>query len=277
MHAGIAHRPLQAGGIIHYLLDRGILHGMLEIINIIDAVCHCGFELLLLLGILGVYGHVTRNQFGKGVGAVYGIIHHAGNILDGALGGHGAVSDDMCHIGRPVQVGNITQYVLSAVIIKVYINIRQGDTVRIEESFKKQVIFERIYLSDTQAVCHNGTGRRTTSGAYTHTHLTALADKILHNEEVARETHCLHDMKLKADTLLHIIRQGAAVTPCCPFKGYFLQIISLKLDAVQFVITSQCRNFFLGGLLVEHHASVFITCELIEKIFLRQARTVFIL
>ena len=41
------------------------------------------------------------------------------------------------------------QHASSSVVIEVGIDIRQRDTVRIEETLEQQVVFQRVYLGDT--------------------------------------------------------------------------------------------------------------------------------
>ena len=47
-----------------------------------------------------------------------------------------------------------TKYLTTTVIIKVHINIGQGNTVWIQETFKQQIILDRVYLRNTQTISH---------------------------------------------------------------------------------------------------------------------------
>ncbi len=42
------------------------------------------------------------------------------------------------------------QYFTASVIIEVHINIRQGNTVRIQETLEQQVVLDRVYLGNAQ-------------------------------------------------------------------------------------------------------------------------------
>ena len=75
-------------------------------------------------------------------------------VLNSHLGSHCAVSDDVRNFFLAVFLRYITQYVRTSVVIEVDIDIRQRNTVRIEKTFEQQVILYRVYLGDTQAVCH---------------------------------------------------------------------------------------------------------------------------
>ena len=71
------------------------------------------------------------------------------------------------------------QHLTSSVIVEVGINIRQGDTVRIKETLEKQVVFQRVYLRDTETVSHHTSGSRATSRTYPHAKLvTSRIDKV---------------------------------------------------------------------------------------------------
>ena len=94
---------------------------------------------------------------------------HTRHILDGVLCGHRGVGDDMGTVLVTVFVFYPFQHPTSSVIVEVGIDIRERDTVRIEETLKQQVVFQRVDLRDTQAVGHHRSGSRTTSWAYHHT------------------------------------------------------------------------------------------------------------
>src|SRR5574344_2771655 len=112
----------------------------------------------------------------------------------------------MCTIFMPILIHYPTKHLSTTIIIKVGINIRKVDTVRIQETFKQQVIFQRVYLGYSQAIGYNRTRSRSTSRTYHNAQFcTRCLDEVLHNEEVTRETHRLHDMKLKIDMLYYIV------------------------------------------------------------------------
>ena len=126
----------------------------------------------------------------------------------------------MRHLLLSVFLRHPIQHPASPVIIEIDVNIRQRDTVGIQETFKQQVILNRVNLSDTQAVSYRRTCRRATSGSHGHVQLfTSRTDKVLYNQEVARETHRLHDMKLELDALTRFFIQDLAITSMRTFQG----------------------------------------------------------
>ena len=48
-----------------------------------------------------------------------------------------------------------SQHLASTIVIEVGINIRQVDTVRIQETLKQQVIFQRVNLGNAQSLSHD--------------------------------------------------------------------------------------------------------------------------
>ena len=48
-----------------------------------------------------------------------------------------------------------SQHLSTPVVVKIGINIRQIHTVGIQETLEKQVVFQRIYFRNTQAIGHH--------------------------------------------------------------------------------------------------------------------------
>ena len=99
-------------------------------------------------------GQAIGNGLTEGVGHVEGKSLHTGHILDGVLCGHRTVGDDMSAILMSVLVHHPLQHTSAPIVIKVGIDIREVYTVWVEETFKQQVIFQRVYLGNTQAISH---------------------------------------------------------------------------------------------------------------------------
>ena len=80
---------------------------------------------------------------------------HTSHILDRVLSSHCTIGDDMGTVFVAIFIFHPLQYFSTAVIIKIGIYIRQGDAVRIKETLKKKIVFDRIDFGDSQAICHN--------------------------------------------------------------------------------------------------------------------------
>ena len=125
------------------------------------------------------------------------------------------------------------QHSSSAIVIEVGIYIRQRDAVGVQETLEQQVILQGVYLGDSQTVGHHRAGSRATTRSHHHTQLVAGGiDKVLHDKEVARETHRLHDVKLEAHAVINLRRNGLTIALLGASIGEFCQIVGLELDAV---------------------------------------------
>ena len=108
----------------------------------------------------------------------------------------------MCHVVLAVFLCHPVQHAAAAIIVEVHVNIGQRDTVGVEETLKQEVIFNGIDLRDAETVGHATACGGATAGSYAHVEfLAGGANEVLHNEEVARETHRLHNMQFKLDAL----------------------------------------------------------------------------
>src|SRR5690606_34994006 len=90
-------------------------------------------------------------------------------------------------------------------IIKVNINIRKRYTIRIQETLKQEIIFNRIHICNSDTIGHCRSRCRTTPRSHTYTHISGVGGKILYNKEVSRITRISNGLKLKIETLLYFL------------------------------------------------------------------------
>ena len=146
----------------------------------------------------------------------------------------------MRHLVVAIFVFHPFQHLASSVIVEVGIDIGERYTVGVEETLKQQVVFHRVYLGDAQTVCHDGSCCRSTSRSHHHSQLVACrVDEILHDEEVSRKSHRLHDMQLELHSFVHFLRQRIAVAFLCSVVGELGKIVCLKLYPIKLVDASQ--------------------------------------
>ena len=195
---------------------------------------------------LGVFQSVG-DSLTQGICQSQGHLLHTGHILDGVLRSHSGIGDDMCTVLMAVLILHPFQYLSSSVVIEVGIDIRQRDTVWVKETLKQQVVFQGVDLCDSQTISHHRTGSRTTSRPNHHSQLIAgRVDKVLHDKEVAGESHRLHDVQFELHSFYHILWYRFAISALCSFIGEFSQIVGLELYAVYLVVASQFLDFLLG-------------------------------
>ena len=77
-------------------------------------------------------------------------------------------------------------------------------------------------------------------------------------------------MQFKPYAVIHLLVQRTAVETCCTLVGQLMQIVGLKLDAVQLVISAQLLDFLLallGGQLV---FAILVAGELPVQVLFRE-------
>ena len=162
------------------------------------------------------------------------------------------------------------QHTAASVVVEVNVDIGQRYTVGVQETFKQQIILDRVNLRDAQAVSHGTARRRTTSRPHAHSQfLTCSSDIILHDEEVARETHRFHDVQLKLDAFVRFVVKRSSISFACSFISQFGEIVSFEFNAVEFVKTAQFLNLFHPLLVAHHHLAVLIAGKLFKQILFR--------
>ena len=233
-------------------VDARSAHRSLQLLGVFDGVSlarvgrHLGFSQLgcILDGICQVHLLVVRKTvwygFFQHVGTLKGQPFHAGYIGNGVLGGHTAIGDDMGAVFLAILVHHPPEHLAAPIVVKIGVNIGQIHAVRVQEALEQQVVFQRVYPRDAQAVGHHGACRGAAPGAHPHAKLvTGGGDEVLHDEEIARETHRLHHVEFKIDMLLDVVRQWVAIVFPRPVIGQLGQIVGLELDAVNLVVATQ--------------------------------------
>ena len=191
----------------HHVADGRIvtLAGSSQLRDNLDTVLEVALQGLAIL-----LGHTVGHQSSQPVGDRDRHLLDARHVLDNHLGSHGTIGDDVRNAVRTILVLHPLDDARTTVIVEVGIDIRQRDTVGVQETFEQQVVLDRVNLGDSQAISNRRTGSRTTTRAYRNAQfLTTGTDEVGHNQEVTRETHRLHDMQLKLDALPYIGTEGS--------------------------------------------------------------------
>src|SRR3989338_7361496 len=87
----------------------------------------------------------------------------------------------------PVLLSDIGNNFVSPVIGEIQIDIRHGDTLWIQESFKKKVILQWIYIRNVQQVRNQRTSDRSTTRSHNNAVFFCPVHKILDDKEVGSE------------------------------------------------------------------------------------------
>ena len=142
----------------------------------------------------------------------------------------------MRHMRLAVLAADVIKHFAAAAILEVRIDIRQGYTVGVEETLKKEVVLERIQIGNLQTVSHYRTCRTTTTRTDGDVQLlTRCTDEIHDDEEVTRETHRDDGVELELDTLfqfLVVLQPLFAVTLFGAFHRQMPQVRALERQTV---------------------------------------------
>ena len=171
MHSRLSDAAFELDGVFEHVLDQlsAVFIFVLELGQVFHAVGE--FRLEFLLDLLPVLHHLgfkrlVRDHLGEPVGLVDRHVAHACDILYGAFRRHGPERYHVGHMVFPVCVLHIPEYPVPSVIVEVNVYIRHGDTVRVEETLKQELVFDRVYIGDSQTVGYGGSCRGATSRAY---------------------------------------------------------------------------------------------------------------
>jgi len=144
MDTGMAHRSFQ---------DLSILEGGGDqVIGRFSRLFQLGY---FIIGMSEGDARAFRYKLGKPVGFSQRQLLYPTHITYGHFGGHGAEGDDLGHLVLTVFFNHPLEHLLTPVLIKIDINIGEGSPIGIEESFKQEVIFERVDIGDTGTVSHH--------------------------------------------------------------------------------------------------------------------------
>ena len=151
------------------------------------------------------------DQFRHGIRFLIAETHNTSHIADTAAGCHGTKSDDLRHTVCAIFFNNIIDNFLAALVAEVNIEVRHGDTFRVQEALEKQIIFHRINTGDTDAVSGNTARTGTSSRADRNAVSFCIVDEVIDDEVVIHISHGGNDIQLVLQTVDVLLRRIAAV------------------------------------------------------------------
>ena len=167
---------------------------------------------------VGAFGKFVGYELAEPVARFERKFLHARHVLYCEFRGHCAVCYYMCHLFESVFPGYPVKHFAASVVVEVDIDIGKAYSVGVKESFKQQVVFYRVYLGYSEAVCHSRACRGATSGAHPYAEFGACGVYVvLHYEKVSGKAHCFHNVQFETQAFCHIVGHRVAVTDFCPF------------------------------------------------------------
>ena len=131
---------------------------------------------------------------------VVGQIQHPAHIAHHRLRRHGAEGDDLRHRIGTVFLAHIFDHALAPVLAKVHVEVGHGHPFRIQETFKQQIVAQRIEIGNAQAIGDQRARTGATSRPDRHIVVLGPVDKIRNNQKVAGEAHLDNGLGLEQQT-----------------------------------------------------------------------------
>ena len=163
---------------------------------------------------------LVGDHFGDTVHIGIGQIHYPSHVPDYPLGRHGTEGHDLNHLLGTVLLSHIINDLLPSFKAEVNVDIGHGYTLGIQETFKQQVIFNRIDIGDFQAIGYDASCRRSSSRPHHDIITLGIINKIPYNEEIIHVTHAPDNIQFIIQPLL----QRAVI-----LRITFLQTVAAEL------------------------------------------------
>ena len=231
MHTCLTHSAFELVGILHHLGDGGFLFAptlhLFAVFQYVGDVHFGSLTRFLVFVILQAVG----DYFFEVVYFVQRYFLYSSYVGNGKFCCHSTVVDDMCDALFAVFVCNPLEYLRQTVVVEVDVYIGQRYTVGIEKPLEEKVVFEWVYIGYFQTICDDRTCRRTSSGTYPDVHLPSRSHKVLHYEEITRESHRFYSVQFEVDTLAYVVCY-VGISFFCPVVGDFGQIVGFEFYAV---------------------------------------------
>ena len=95
----------------------------------------------------------------------------------------------------------------STFIIKININIGHTHTIRIQETLKQQIVFNRVYIGDPQTIGYHRTSGRTPTRPNGNIQITGFPNKIFYNQKVARITRFFNNIQFEVNAFFDVLSE----------------------------------------------------------------------
>ena len=168
---------------------------------------------------LGVVGNHLRD----GGAHVHRILEHARGVVDGLLGLHLAVGDDVRDALRAVDVAAVLDDIQPALIVEVHVDIGHLRALGRQEALEDQVVGKRVEGRDVERIADDRASRRATPRPHANAVLLGPARELLHDEEVRREALRADNLVLVLEAVDDLLRQRISVAALETFHRHVAQ------------------------------------------------------
>ena len=120
-------------------------------------------------------------------------------------------------------------------VFEVNVDIRHGDTVRVQETLEQELVPDRVQIRNLQAVGDHRSCRGTTPGAHHGAHRTGCGNVVLDDEEVVREAHSADGLELEVYAFCLLVRECFPVALVRSLEGEVAEVCHGVAEAVSAV------------------------------------------
>ena len=223
MHGSMTRQSFQSPGSIDQVMDlRLVLISFFELRIHLESLVDRDIQLL-------------RDHLGDRIDLCIRKVHHTAYITDNTPRRQRTKSNDLNHAVITVLTANIINHFLSSFETEIHVDIRHGNSFRIQETLKQKVITDRVKLCDPKRISNQASCRRATSRSYHNVMISRIPNKIPHDQEVIHVTHVFDRGKLVIQAFFQLFGHWL-VTLFQPFETKFIQIFpgSISLRNIKF-------------------------------------------
>ena len=123
-----------------------------------------------------------------------------------------AEGDDLGHMVVAVFAADIVHHLAPAGVAEIHVDIRHGDTLRVQEALKIQAVLHGVDVRDAQAVGHHAAGGGAAARAHRDPRALGIVDEVLDDEEIVREAHFSDHVQL----IVQLPVIGGVFAVACP-------------------------------------------------------------
>ena len=140
-------------------------------------------------------------------------IQYTPDITDDTARGERTEGDDLRHTVLTILPGHVLDHLLPALILEVHIDIRHGDTLRVQETLEDEIVTHRVDIRDADAVRDEGARRRASARPHRDIVRLCIVHIIPDDQEVLDEAHTRDRIELIVETCPVLLAIRAVARP----------------------------------------------------------------
>src|SRR5215207_9133481 len=167
-----------------------------------------------------VFPEIRFRIIQKRINFFFGQAEYFCQLADNSIVLKGSVHAQQGYVVLAIALENIIYDLIAVLPAEINIEIRWRGTVWIEKSLEIQIEVNRIYISDLQAIGHNGIGA-TAPPYIIKPSALRRADHIPGNQKIGIETHAVYDLQFLAHTFVGQLAVGTKAVAQAVHRQFF--------------------------------------------------------